>query len=45
MVRIAVRAPPLQNLQSRIKRLDQPDFLRELVYGADAATRNRLIAL
>ena len=45
MVRIAIRAPPLQDPQSRIERLDESDFVRELVHRADAATRNRVIAL
>jgi len=45
MIRISVRAPPLQNPQFRIERLDESDFVRELVDSADAATRNCVIAL
>jgi hypothetical protein len=45
MVRVTVRAPPLKDPQSHIERLDESDFVRELVDSADAATRNRVIAL
>jgi hypothetical protein len=37
-------APPLQDAQSRIERLDECDFVRELVHGADAAACNRVTA-
>src|SRR5262249_21779072 len=45
MVRITVRAAPLQDLQLRIERLDESDFVHELVERADAATCNRMITL
>src|SRR5712672_1260857 len=44
VVRLGVRAPPLQNSQARIESLDESDFVCELVHGADAAACNRVTA-
>ena len=45
VVHLAVRTPPLQNRQLRVEGLDEPDLRRELVHGADTATRDRMAAL
>jgi len=45
VVRIAVRTPSLQEPQPRVERFDESDVVRELVHGANAATRNRVTVL
>ena len=45
MVRLAIWALPLQDRQSRVESIDEPDLPRELMHGTDAAARDRMTAL
>src|SRR5512143_1194186 len=45
VVRLAIRAPPLQDRQPRVESFHESDFVRELMHCANSATRNRVVAL